>query len=256
MKHRGWLYFREGGEMDQARMKEIACRKYQVPSGKIVLVKALGGYIEAQIEEIDVYAEDEVQIKKGRKLRAEEEDLTEGLEPKAEEENPALVALPPDRSLSRKGSKTPHTNFWNKQAARSIRDITLTAQRKKLAMQRAEATQSLPDPTTLKRVAKPIVREPKKDDLTPRYIYALVDPRDGQVRYVGQCKNLKTRYAGHLREPLPTVAWVAELKGAAVVPEIRILEVTDAEHVNDCEQKWIQQEAVAQGWKLLNVFFK
>jgi hypothetical protein len=53
-------------------------------------------------------------------------------------------------------------------------------------------------------------------------VYALIDPRDGVTRYIGQTtKALPTRLAGHLSSPAPNVAtWIGELKAAGVVPAI------------------------------------
>jgi hypothetical protein len=47
------------------------------------------------------------------------------------------------------------------------------------------------------------------------YIYALVDPLSHEVKYVGQCENLKNRYGQHLAQAragqAPHHAWIREL---------------------------------------------
>lgn len=51
-------------------------------------------------------------------------------------------------------------------------------------------------------------------------IYALVDPRDGAVRYIGQTtKTLEERLAGHTANPAPRVEeWISELREAGLAP--------------------------------------
>lgn len=53
-------------------------------------------------------------------------------------------------------------------------------------------------------------------------LYALVDPQDGTVRYIGQTtKPLRVRLAGHLSNPSPRVAsWLADLAQGGVQPQI------------------------------------
>lgn len=53
-------------------------------------------------------------------------------------------------------------------------------------------------------------------------LYALVDPRDGAVRYVGQTtQSLGARLAGHLTRPSPRVgAWLEELQASDYEPDI------------------------------------
>lgn len=53
-------------------------------------------------------------------------------------------------------------------------------------------------------------------------VYALIDPRDGATRYIGQTtKTLPARLSGHMASPAPNVAaWIAELRAAGAVPAI------------------------------------
>jgi hypothetical protein len=53
-------------------------------------------------------------------------------------------------------------------------------------------------------------------------LYALTDPRDGTVRYIGQTtRSLAARLAGHLTKPAPRVgAWIAELLNEGLEPGI------------------------------------
>ncbi|MGW3383388.1 hypothetical protein ACWDCO_24770 [Streptomyces albogriseolus] len=53
-------------------------------------------------------------------------------------------------------------------------------------------------------------------------VYALIDPRDGVTRYIGQTtRSLTTRLAGHMSKPAPSItAWITELKAAGLRPAI------------------------------------
>jgi len=60
------------------------------------------------------------------------------------------------------------------------------------------------------------------------YIYALRDPRDGVIQYVGKAKDHEERLRGHLkdwrRKQTPVAAWVGVLRRANVRPEMILLE--------------------------------
>lgn len=75
------------------------------------------------------------------------------------------------------------------------------------------------------------------------YVYALKDPRDGSIRYVGTTINLHRRMKRHLRERnrTPKCAWVRELQTLNLEPEVEILESGDGDNAGqDCaEQRWI-----------------
>lgn len=53
-------------------------------------------------------------------------------------------------------------------------------------------------------------------------VYALIDPRDGATRYIGQTtRSLPIRLAGHLSTPAMSIAaWILELKAAGIKPAI------------------------------------
>ncbi|GAA3384532.1 GIY-YIG nuclease family protein [Streptomyces racemochromogenes] len=85
-------------------------------------------------------------------------------------------------------------------------------------------------------------------------IYALSDPRDGVVRYVGQTtKALEERLAGHLSSPASKVApWIAELREAGIAPLITILrEDVPVAELLVAEREEITRRVVA-GEPLLN----
>jgi hypothetical protein len=73
------------------------------------------------------------------------------------------------------------------------------------------------------------------------YIYALVDPRDGEIRYVGKAKDLKVRLWGHLHEKARThkANWIRSLLAAGLKPELRVLEETGDDWA-ERERWWIR----------------
>lgn len=85
-------------------------------------------------------------------------------------------------------------------------------------------------------------------------VYALVDPRDNAVRYIGATtKPLKTRLQGHLNSRVARVkAWVDELSAASTTPRIEaITSGIAAGDLRDAERAEITQRMIA-GEKLLN----
>lgn len=87
-------------------------------------------------------------------------------------------------------------------------------------------------------------------------IYALIDPRDHGVRYVGMtCTKLQRRLKGHLtqsslRGPSARSAWLRELDGLGLVPLIVELESPLGGH-RERERHWIRH-AIALGFHLVN----
>ena len=87
-------------------------------------------------------------------------------------------------------------------------------------------------------------------------IYALIDPRDGSVRYIGKAVNSQKRLKGHLRETrrrnTPVYRWMAKLRGLGMAPVLSIQCVCGAD---EWQQK--EREAIASvracGNRLLNV---
>lgn len=81
---------------------------------------------------------------------------------------------------------------------------------------------------------------------TKGYVYGLVDPRDGVIRYIGKSINFPTaRYTGHLSDAKTTniisrkVKWMRELIDADLTPDIVVLDVVDCDKLLDAEQAWI-----------------
>lgn len=92
------------------------------------------------------------------------------------------------------------------------------------------------------------------------YIYVLIDPRDGAIRYVGRTvRPLAVRRRGHVVEarspaiaPSAKAEWVRELLDGGVLPEIAVVEETTEGEAPDAERRWIARYEAA-GTALLNV---
>lgn len=87
------------------------------------------------------------------------------------------------------------------------------------------------------------------------YVYALVDPRTNEVRYIGSTNNLLRRLNEHMRlygGNKRKNAWLKELKDSSMLPYALTLEVLEDERYNqDCEDSWIEYY-MAAGADLLN----
>lgn len=95
----------------------------------------------------------------------------------------------------------------------------------------------------------------------PVHIYALYDPLDGTVRYIGRTANPKERLRMHasarpsnypvgdtLKQKL---AWLRSLKEKDMKPHMVILETVSAQDAEEAERVWIGR-ALKWGWPLLN----
>ena len=88
-------------------------------------------------------------------------------------------------------------------------------------------------------------------------IYALVDPRTSQIRYIGQTQNHpEMRLDGHLHkvdENKAKQAWFEELRYLRMKPIIVVLEYApDLEEALEVERDWIRRGRRI-GWHLLNL---
>lgn len=72
-------------------------------------------------------------------------------------------------------------------------------------------------------------------------IYALTCPHSGEVRYIGQSKNIKARYRQHLKPSghSPKDSWVKSLRASGEKPGISVLEITDK--LDEAEKIWISK---------------
>ena len=72
------------------------------------------------------------------------------------------------------------------------------------------------------------------------HVYALKDPRDGTVRYVGTTHDLKHRLQGHQAERSDSrkSAWIAGLRTLNLSPEMCILESGDGGRNEQRSHPW------------------
>jgi hypothetical protein len=78
----------------------------------------------------------------------------------------------------------------------------------------------------------------------PYVIYALIDPRDTTVRYVGMTNDLTERFITHLRSrEVNNVKndWMRDLRVLGLLPICRTLHVVQSEReAREAERNWIE----------------
>jgi putative transcriptional regulator len=83
-------------------------------------------------------------------------------------------------------------------------------------------------------------------------IYALIDPRDESVCYIGQTGNMSSRYASFVAVSNPDLhVWVDDLKEDGLLPRIHTLEIVSVADADTRERYYIQKFA-NDGEPLLN----
>lgn len=90
--------------------------------------------------------------------------------------------------------------------------------------------------------------------MTTTYIYALVDPRDGAIRYVGKTVDIKIRLVQHFSDgggAKRKHEWLRELRTLSLAPEVKILAEVDSENCFIEEKVWIKK-MIADGCDLVN----
>lgn len=75
-------------------------------------------------------------------------------------------------------------------------------------------------------------------------IYALHDPRTGDVRYVGQTKDPEARLKAHVRDalegdPKHVYRWIRQVLVHGLEPQMRVLAVVPRSHADEAEIQWI-----------------
>lgn len=85
-------------------------------------------------------------------------------------------------------------------------------------------------------------------------IYALIDPRDNKIRYIGKTTQpVLTRLAGHLAQPTnPAMrAWIASLSLQGFIPRAEVVATASLTALDHEEQRQIQRHA-REGHRLFN----
>lgn len=86
------------------------------------------------------------------------------------------------------------------------------------------------------------------------YIYALIDPRTDQIRYIGKCDTPNERLRAHRCDKANThkARWIRLLRAAGLRPRMEIIEVVAQDNWADREKFWIAYYR-AQGLRLTNI---
>lgn len=87
-----------------------------------------------------------------------------------------------------------------------------------------------------------------------RFIYALVDPRDVEIRYIGQTIRPKERLQNHCKEKSKCHRshWIQQLRSLGLKPQMHIMEeLEESDPWKDREIWWIAYGR-AEGWNLTN----
>jgi hypothetical protein len=88
-----------------------------------------------------------------------------------------------------------------------------------------------------------------------KYIYVLIDPRDGKPRYVGQTNNVVTRYNRHLVDTdhcrTPKADWLFVLRILSMKPIMKVLCTADDNKATASEYRWIRK-LTERGFTLTN----
>lgn len=87
-------------------------------------------------------------------------------------------------------------------------------------------------------------------------IYALLDPRDQRLRYIGKANNSAKRLASHIRDSrrrnTPVLCWIRSLCAQGLVPIVKVLITVEYDRWKEYEVASIQI-ARRNGHSLLNV---
>lgn len=87
------------------------------------------------------------------------------------------------------------------------------------------------------------------------WVYALVDPRNNEIRYIGATKNIHTRQGIHQRVTRSAAKnvreWAEALQSEGAVPRMVLLERVDPACMETVEHQWIDK-CLALGARLTN----
>ena len=73
-------------------------------------------------------------------------------------------------------------------------------------------------------------------------IYALVDPRTQEIKYIGQTRQTMARLHGHIHNPHgKVIGWIDELRTAGLSPRMDILEIVKEKLAHNRERHWIKK---------------
>ena len=102
--------------------------------------------------------------------------------------------------------------------------------------------------------AKPAATKKAAGKAAPVAIYALSDPRTGEVRYIGKANNPCARLKSHIRDSrrrnTPVYCWIRHLHNSGIAPVMSVMEW--AQDWREAEKRQISAHR-ANGARLLNV---
>lgn len=87
-----------------------------------------------------------------------------------------------------------------------------------------------------------------------KYIYALIDPRTRQIRYIGQTDDLPKRLQQHIMDKsnTPKTEWIKGLLVANLRPDIiQLAQIEDEDNAHMIEYRWVYFGR-KNGWELTN----
>jgi len=87
------------------------------------------------------------------------------------------------------------------------------------------------------------------------FIYALRDPRDRSVHYIGKSNSPRSRLLQHLEDKTSNAqkaAWIDELVAVGLRPALEILDEVERKDWPQAERDWIAF-GFAEGWPLTNI---
>jgi hypothetical protein len=96
---------------------------------------------------------------------------------------------------------------------------------------------------------------PRKPGDEKTHIYALVDPKDKSIRYIGKSDKPKYRFLQHMADKTSNrqkAAWITSLQNRGLKPKLKILETVPCELWGEAENYWIHF-GKARGWPLTNI---
>jgi len=87
----------------------------------------------------------------------------------------------------------------------------------------------------------------------PNYIYCLICPIDGAIKYVGNTCNMDSRLKAHMRQPCASIKeWITDLKSKGLYPQMKLLQKLERVNSWSIELLWIDKIERKHGG-LLNV---
>jgi hypothetical protein len=89
-------------------------------------------------------------------------------------------------------------------------------------------------------------------------VYALVDPRNSRIMYVGQSLNIGSRYRVHVdpdtyHDNLPKTTWMKDLRKAGLVPDIEVIQECAGPDELDAVERATIRSLKAEGQCELNI---